>query len=216
MNWFLYLSLILVAYLIGSVSTSIWIGKLFFHLDIRNYGSGNAGAANTIRVLGWKAGLPVLLFDVFKGWLAVRLAHYSHIFPEPSEAFMTFQLFLGTAVALGHIFPVYSHFRGGKGVATFLGVTLAIALYPTLISIGVFMIVLILSNYISLSSMSAGLMFPVSVILIFKTSYLSLTIFSILIALLLVYTHRQNIRRILYHEESKASQLLHRKDKYDT
>lgn len=213
MNWLLYFFLILVAYLIGSIPTSIWIGKIFFHLDIRKHGSGNAGAANSIRVLGWKAGIPVLLFDVFKGWLAVMLAHYSQLLPEPSASFMTYQLFLGTAAALGHIFSVYAHFRGGKGVATFLGVALAIAPYPTLISIGIFILVIFLSNYVSLSSMSAGVMFPVSVIFIFKTPYLSLRVFSILIALLLLYTHRSNIRRILHGKESKATDLLHKKNK---
>ncbi len=211
MNWTLYFSLILAAYLIGSIPTSIWIGKIFFHLDIRKHGSGNAGAANSIRILGWKAGIPVLLFDIFKGWLAVMLAHYSQLLPEPSESFMTYQLFLGTAAALGHIFPVYAHFRGGKGVATFLGVALAIAPYPTLLSIGVFILVLFLSNYVSLSSMSAGVMFPISVIFIFRTTYVSLIIFSILIALLLIYTHRTNIKRILHGEESKAIDLFHKK-----
>ncbi len=213
MDTLYYALLILAAYLIGSVPTSIWLGKIFFHLDIREHGSGNAGAANTFRVLGWKAGITVLLFDVFKGWISVRLGHYAHLFPEYSEALMTQELLLGTAAALGHIFPVYARFKGGKGVATFLGVALAIAVWPTLVSIGVFIITVIAFNYVSLGSILAGAMFPVSVFFIFKTRYPypSLEVFSVLIALLLIYTHRSNIRRIFRGEESHASDLIKKK-----
>ncbi len=208
-----YALLILAAYLIGAIPSSIIVGKVFFHLDIREHGSGNAGAANTFRVLGWKAGVAVLLFDVFKGWLAVRLASFAHIIPGPSEAFMTQQLILGTAAAVGHIFPVYARFKGGKGVATFLGVALALAPWATLISIGTFLIIVFVFNYISLGSMSAGVMFPVSVWLILPSPWLSLKIFAILVALLLLWTHRSNIRRIMKGEESKASDLFKKKAK---
>ncbi len=211
MTGFYYALLILAAYLIGSIPSSVWIGKIFFHLDIREYGSGNAGAANTFRTLGWKAGISVLLFDAFKGYISVRLAHYAQIFPEPSDAFMTQELILGTIAALGHIFPVYARFKGGKGVATFLGVALAIAPLATLISLGVYVIVVIAFNYISLGSISAGIMFPISVTFILKTQYTSLIIFSILVALLLIYTHRSNIKRIIRGEESRASDLFKKK-----
>jgi glycerol-3-phosphate acyltransferase PlsY len=208
--------LILAAYLIGSVPSSIWVGKLFFHLDIREHGSGNAGAANTFRVLGWKAGVTVLLFDVFKGWLAVRLARFAGLVPGPSEALMTQQLILGTAAAVGHIFPVYARFKGGKGVATFLGVALALAPGATLISIATFIIIVLLFNYISLASMSAGAMFPVSVWLILPSPWLSLKVFAVAVALLLIWTHRSNIRRIIRGEESKASDLFRKKEKKTT
>ncbi len=210
-----YALLILAAYLIGSIPSSIWVGKIFFKLDIRDHGSGNAGAANTFRVLGWKAGVVVLLFDVFKGWISVRLGHYARLFPEPSEALMTQELFLGTAAALGHIFPVYARFKGGKGVATFLGVALAIAVWPTLVSIGTFIITVLLFNYVSLGSMMGGIMFPVSVLFFFRDRYPyhSLAIFSVLIALLLIYTHRSNIKRIIRGEESRAIDLVRKKEK---
>ncbi len=213
MNVFYYALLILAAYLIGSIPSSILIGRIFYHLDIRDHGSGNAGAANTFRVLGWKAGVTVLLFDAFKGWISVRLAHFAGIVPGPSEAFMTQQLILGTTAAVGHIFPIYARFKGGKGVATFLGVALAIAPWATLISIGAFILALFLFNYISLSSMIAGAMFPVSVWLILPSPWLSLRIFAILVALLLIWTHRSNIRRIIRGEESRASDLIKKKKK---
>jgi glycerol-3-phosphate acyltransferase PlsY len=213
MNELYYGLLILGAYLIGAIPSSIIIGKVFFHLDIREHGSGNAGASNTFRVLGWKAGVVVLLFDVFKGWLAVRLARFAGLVPGPSEAFMMQQLILGTAAAVGHIFPVYARFRGGKGVATFLGVALAIAPTATLISIATFILVVVVFNYVSLASMSAGAMFPVSVWLIFPSPWLSLKVFAILVALLLLWTHRSNIGRIIRGEESKASDLFKKKEK---
>ncbi len=213
MNALYYALLILAAYLIGSVPSSLWIGKIFYHLDIRHHGSGNAGAANTFRVLGWKAGVTVLILDAFKGWLAVHLATWAAIVPGPSEAFMTQQLILGTTAAVGHIFPLYARFKGGKGVATFLGVALAIAPWATLISIGAFILALFLFNYISLSSMIAGAMFPVTVWLILPSPWLSLRIFAILVALLLIWTHRSNIRRIMRGEESRASDLIKKKKK---
>ena len=208
--------LILAAYLIGAIPSSIIIGKVFFHLDIREHGSSNAGASNTFRVLGWKAGVVVLLFDVFKGWLAVRLAHFAVIVPGPSEAFMIQQLILGTAAAIGHIFPIYARFRGGKGVATFLGVALAIAPSATLISLAAFILVVVVFNYVSLASMSAGVMFPVTVWFIMPSPWLSLKVFSIMVALLLIWTHRSNIRRILRGEESKASDLFKKKKERKT
>ncbi len=210
----LFLLLIVAAYLIGSIPSSIIIGKVFFHLDIREHGSGNAGAANTFRVLGWKAGVVVLLFDAFKGWAAVRLATWTHLLPSPpSEVYMIRQLLLGLAAATGHIFPIYARFKGGKGVATFLGVALAIAPEATLISLAAYIVSVFLFNYVSLSSMIAGAMFPVTVWFILPSPYLSLRIFAIFVALLLIWTHRSNIRRIIRGEESRASDLIRKKKK---
>ncbi|NOY37735.1 MAG: glycerol-3-phosphate 1-O-acyltransferase PlsY [Chlorobi bacterium] len=211
-----YVIFVLGAYLLGSIPTSIWVGKFFFHTDIRNHGSGNAGATNTIRVFGWTAGVPVLLFDIFKGWLAVHLAVFSHLYSPGSAPFVTFQIFLGIAAALGHIFPAFAGFRGGKGVATLLGVAIGINPLATLVCIGVFFVTLFISNYVSLSSIMAGITYPVSVIVIFRIHILSLTIFSIIIAIVLVITHHKNIARILRHEESKATSLLKRKNKGPT
>src|SRR5512137_2237345 len=117
---------ILLAYLIGSIPSAVWVGKLFYKIDIRKHGSGNAGATNVIRVLGYKAGIPVLLFDVFKGWFDVQVAM---LFPHdllPEDGLNYLRMGLAVAAVLGHIFPVFAGFRGGKGVATLAGVGIAL------------------------------------------------------------------------------------------
>jgi glycerol-3-phosphate acyltransferase PlsY len=196
--------LFLCAYLLGSIPTAVWVGKIFFGLDVRQHGSGNAGATNTIRVLGYKAGIPVMIIDVLKGFVAVKLATLTHQFEADTDAFLTLQLIYGSAALIGHIFPVFVNFRGGKGVATLFGVAFAIVPVPTLICIGVFFITLFISHYVSLSSMMAGIAFPFVVIFLFNNNAISLIIFSILIAVLLLITHQKNIERLLKNEESKA------------
>lgn len=200
--WFIPLE-ILLAYLIGAIPTAVWIGKIFYHTDIRTQGSGNAGATNTIRVLGYKAGIPVLLFDIFKGWLAVQVVCFF-----PHEAFtpdiITYiRIGLALAAVLGHIFPVYAGFRGGKGVSTLAGV--AIALYPLslLIVLGVFIITLLISHYVSLSSILGSLVFPFAVIFITGQHNPGLVILSILVAIFIPVTHRKNIVRLLKGKENK-------------
>ncbi|MCG8696753.1 MAG: glycerol-3-phosphate 1-O-acyltransferase PlsY [Bacteroidales bacterium] len=196
---------ILGAYLIGSISTAVWIGKIFFDTDIREEGSGNAGFTNAVRVLGWKAGIPVFVIDVLKGFFAVSLVKIFHVYSPSTSAFVNYQLILGAAAVLGHIFPLYAGFRGGKGVATLLGIAFGIAPLPTLVCMGVFLIVFTSTRYVSLASMTAGLAFPVTVIFIFKTSVISLIIFSVLVSILLIITHQKNIERLLRREESRAN-----------
>lgn len=207
--------MILGAYLLGAIPTSIWIGKRFYNLDIREHGSGNAGATNTIRVLGWKPGIPVLLFDIFKGWLAVNLIYLTRFYPPDSAAFVNFQILLGVAATLGHIFPVYAQFRGGKGVSTLVGIVLAIDPLSTAICFAVFVLVLVLTKYVSLGSLIAGITFPILVIVVFKTTTPSLIIFSLAVAILLVFTHRKNIIRLLKGEENRADFIRIRKKKQD-
>ncbi len=199
------------AYLLGSIPSAVWIGKYFYRIDVREYGSGNAGATNVFRVLGKKAGIPVLLIDVLKGFAAVNLAYLSHYIPG-SNQFINLQLVLGIASLVGHIFPIFASFRGGKGIATLLGIILAVHPYAACISIVIFIIVLLISSYVSLSSMSAAVAFPLIVILIFKTTTPSLIIFSILIAIMVLITHQKNIERLLRREESKAN-LIKKKTK---
>jgi glycerol-3-phosphate acyltransferase PlsY len=201
-------SVLILAYLIGSIPTSVWMGRLFFNVDIRNHGSGNAGSTNAIRILGWKAGIIVLIFDMFKGWLAVNLIHLTQFYIPETGKFITFQLMLGVAAILGHIFPIYVGFRGGKGVATLFGLVLAINPEPTLLCTGIFIITLVLSKYVSLSSMIAGFAFPFMVIFVFKETTMSLVIFSLIISILLLFTHQKNIERLLRHEERKVTFLL--------
>lgn len=202
---------LLGAYLLGSIPTAVWIGKYFYSIDVREYGSGNAGATNVFRVLGKKAGIPVLLIDVLKGFVAVSLANSSNYTPG-SNQFINLQLVLGIASLVGHIFPIFASFRGGKGIATLLGIILAVLPFAALISMGIFIVVLLISSYVSLGSMTAAVAFPIIVILGFKTTTPSLNVFSILIAIMVLITHQKNIERLLRREESKAK-LIKKKTK---
>jgi len=207
---FINIGALLIAYLLGSVASAVWIGQIFYNTDIREYGSGNSGATNAFRVLGKKVGSAVMFFDILKGWLAVntgwlfQLIGISHYLPG-SVQFIDLQLVLGVAALLGHIFPVYVGFRGGKGVATLLGIILAIHPSAALISLVIFILVLLITRYVSLSSMSAALAFPFVIILIFETTTPSLIIFSFLIAILVLITHQKNIERLISKEENKAN-----------
>ncbi len=201
-------AILVLAYFLGSIPTSVWIGKRLYGIDVREHGSKNAGSTNSIRILGWKAGLFVLAFDIFKGFLAVNLIRLTDYYIPQTGDYINFQLLLGIAAILGHIFPVYVGFRGGKGVATLLGFVLAIDPYTTLICIGVFVMTLILTKYVSLSSMIAGFSFPVLVIFVFKTTTPSLVLFSLIVSVLLLFTHQKNIERLLRNEENKALFLM--------
>ena len=201
----IYLSVLalILSYLAGSIPSAVWAGRIFHGIDIREHGSGNAGATNTIRVLGWKTGVPVLIFDLAKGWLAASLPVFLNAAPAGSQQMTALQIACGVAAIIGHVFPVFAGFRGGKGVATTFGVLLA--LYPllTLSCAGIFLVVLLISNYVSLSSMAAGIMFPVLLMTVFHTPSLLLKIFSVVIAIALVVTHRKNIGRLVRGEEKK-------------
>jgi glycerol-3-phosphate acyltransferase PlsY len=204
--------LIAIAYLLGSLPFSVWIGKRFHGIDVREHGSGNAGFTNTVRVLGWRAGLPVFLLDVLKGYIAVTLVRFTHVYVLGSADFVNFQLILGAAAVLGHIFPVYVGFKGGKGVATLLGLLLAIQPHPTLICLGIFVVVFLTTRYVSLASMIAGISFPILIIFVFKTTISSLVIFSMIVSILLLLTHQKNIERLLNREESRAK-IIKKRDK---
>lgn len=205
--------LIISAYLLGSIPTAVWVGKGFYGIDIREHGSKNAGATNTIRVLGWKAGLPVMIVDILKGFAAVALIRFVQSSPPGTDQFVNCQLILGGTAVIGHVFPVFAGFRGGKGVATLFGMVLAISPYSTLVCAGVFFITLFLTKYVSLSSILAGFTFPIAVIVIFHTSITSMVIFSIAVFFLLILTHQKNIGRLLRKEESKATFLFARREK---
>jgi glycerol-3-phosphate acyltransferase PlsY len=201
----IYLSVLalILSYLAGSISSAVWAGRIFHGIDIREHGSGNAGATNTIRVLGWKTGVPVLIFDLAKGWLAASLPLFLNAAPEGSQQMTALQIVCGITAITGHLFPVFAGFRGGKGVATTFGVLLALHPLLTLSCAGIFLVVLLVSNYVSLSSMIAGVMFPVLLMTVFQTPSLLLKIFSVVIAIALVVTHRKNIGRLVRGEEKK-------------
>ncbi|MCX6235858.1 MAG: glycerol-3-phosphate 1-O-acyltransferase PlsY [Bacteroidetes bacterium] len=195
---------IFIAYLAGSIPTSVWVGRLFYGVDIRDHGSGNAGGTNTIRVLGVKAGIPVIVIDVFKGWFAVFLSHFFHEGITTTEQLVTFEIILGSAAVLGHVFPIFAGFRGGKGVATLLGVGIALYPWASLITAVVFVTVFLLTRWVSLSSISAALMFPViEIIILGHHDYLSLMLLSIAVGIFIPLSHRKNIKRLLRKEEPK-------------
>ncbi len=197
---------IISAYLIGSIPTSVWIGRMFYEVDVRTKGSKNAGATNTIRVLGYKAGIPVLIFDVLKGWFAVYIANYfwneSLTFPD----LLDLKIILAIAAVLGHIFPVYVGFKGGKGIATLFGIGIALFPEAALIVVGIFILVFIFTGYVSLSSIIASVSFPfVEILLLGHDEYITLIILSIAVGVFVPFIHRKNIKRLMNKEESKFS-----------
>jgi glycerol-3-phosphate acyltransferase PlsY len=193
------------AYLLGSVPSSVWIGQIFFNTDVREHGSGNAGTTNAFRVLGTRAGIIVFILDLVKGFFAVSLAHFSSVLSNNPEYLVTYQLMLGIVAIIGHIFPVFAGFNGGKGVATLFGAILGISFIPTLIMAGVFLIILLTTRYVSLSSISAGLTIPVLFIVVLKYNALPLIIFSLVIPVLIILTHQKNIERLINNNEAKAN-----------
>ncbi len=195
---------LILSYLIGSIPFSIIAGKLLKGIDVREFGSGNAGATNTFRVLGKKAGIPVLLLDVFKGYIAVNLVWYTSYVPF-SEIYINLQLTFGIAAVLGHVFPIYVGFRGGKGVATLLGFMLALFPQAAIISIVIFILTLLFSKYVSLSSIFAGLFFPFGVYYLSHTVVPTMMIFAVFVPILLIATHQRNIERIIRGDENKVS-----------
>jgi len=203
MNILIAIFAALAAYLLGSIPSAVWIGKRFHNIDVREHGSGNAGTTNTIRVLGWATGIPVLLIDIAKGWLAAMLPVFFHL-ATPASALMTnLQLFAGIIAITGHIFPVFAGFRGGKGVATVFGVFLAVQPLLTVCVMAVFLAVLFITGIVSVSSMTAGVSFPVLLFVFFDTPSVLFKVFAVIVGIALLVTHRENIRRIWRGEETK-------------
>ena len=197
-------TLLFIAYLLGSLPSAVWVGKAFWNIDVREYGSGNAGATNTFRVLGPKAGIPVLILDVAKGWLAVQLATYFGDYMPATQQFINFKLVLGVGALLGHIFPVFAGFRGGKGVATLLGILWGVNPPAALICLGIFIVILLTTKYVSLASMVASISFPFIVMLIFNETIRTMNVFSMAVCILVLVTHQRNIERIIRKEESRV------------
>jgi glycerol-3-phosphate acyltransferase PlsY len=202
--------LILSAYLIGSIPTSIWISKYLFGIDIREYGSGNAGATNTYRVLGPKMGTFVMVVDILKGVLATSLYLLIPYYMHDEWDRTNFMVGLGLAAVLGHIFPIWADFRGGKGVATLFGMVLAIQPLVAVYCIGVFLMVLYLTRFISLSSILASVAFAIFILFIFNEKETLYRAFAIAVALMVLLTHQKNIGRLLRGSESKVPILKHR------
>lgn len=195
--------LITLAYLLGSVPTAVWVSKKVYGMDIRDYGSGNAGATNTFRVLGAKAGTGVMIVDMLKGFLAVKLSLLSQ-YEWGSEAMTNLQIFLGLAAVVGHIFPIWADFRGGKGIATLFGMILSIQPIVALGLVAVFLFMLFLTRYVSLSSIVASIAFPVMIFFVFREPEITYRIFALATAILVILTHHKNINRLIQGNESKV------------
>ncbi len=196
--------LIIVAYLIGSIPTSVIVSKSQFNIDIRDYGSGNAGATNTFRVLGSKWGTIVMFLDILKGFIAVKLALLLPFYVQNEFERTNFQIGLGLAAVIGHIFPIWAEFRGGKGVATLFGLIIAVSPWTSLSCIGVFLLVLYLTRFVSLSSILASIAFPIFILIVFNVDNNAYRVFAIAVALLVILTHQKNIGRLLSGNENKV------------
>lgn len=194
-----------IAYLLGSIPTAVWIGKLKYGIDIREHGSKNAGATNTFRVLGKKPGKVVLTIDVLKGFIAAFLPYMCGVGPWTSDTLIHAQLVASFAAVLGHVFPIFAGFNGGKGVATSLGVIIGTHPPAAGICILVFIIVFIISKYVSLGAIAASITFPVALIFIFKTQSYVLAVSGIILAAVVIFAHRKNIGRLLNGTESKMN-----------
>lgn len=215
---FLLSIIIILSYLVGSIPTSIIISKIVRGIDIRNYGSGNAGGTNVMRILGWKYGILVILLDAFKGAIAVIIIarlHYFGVLPfenvSPFDDFTFVQIIAGISAVVGHIWTIFAGFKGGKGIATALGMLIMIITIDMLIALAVFSLTVAISRYISLGSILGAISVPFTLVIrenLFYSNiegYQTLLPFLFAISFLVIYTHRKNIVRILNGTENKIN-----------
>ncbi len=223
-----FLAIVAVSYLIGSIPTSIIAGRMLKGIDVRQFGSGNAGGTNAFRVLGWKAGLAVTLIDIAKGTIAAVYvvgffkAHPVGAFPDMNEVALS--LIAGMSAVIGHVFTVFAGFKGGKGVSTAAGMLIGIAPVSMLMVIGIFILAVTLSRYVSLGSILAALAFPLIIAIrkyifelgggldyrllggkwfVHDSLDYHLLIFGFIVAAAIIYTHRANIKRLLTGTENR-------------
>lgn len=201
-----------LAYLFGSIPTAVWVGKSWYKLDIREHGSKNAGATNTFRVLGKKAGIIVLAIDIIKGVIAVLLPVILSRFISfegisANTKVMHVQLIAAVSAVLGHVFPLFAGFKGGKGVATSLGVIIGLQPEIAGLCLILFLIIFLISQYVSLGAICTALSFPLLLIFIYKEKDIWMIIFSVILSVSVVLAHRKNIGRLLRGEESKMNLL---------
>lgn len=211
-----FIAIILLSYLLGSIPTSVWVGKVFKKVDIRDHGSGNAGATNTFRVLGWKAGSAVALIDITKGFVA---AYYisqlgynigdvpASIGPWETDIFM--RLIAGISAVIGHMYPLYAGFSGGKGVITAAGMLFGIEPISISITLVIFLIILFTSRYVSLASIGASFVYP-NCLLIMRYVFEmpidgSLIVLTAATALFIIVKHHANIKRLFNGNENRIS-----------
>jgi len=207
--------IILISYFLGSIPGALWSSKGLYGVDIRNYGSKNAGATNAFRVVGWPAGVLATIVDMGKGYLAAGVvAQYIRIDPLPAFGLFGWEmeavigLFAGLVAILGHMFPIFARFEGGKGVNTAAGILFALAPLTMLYTIGVFVVVLFSTRYVSLASILSAVAFP-TIVAVRRYAFgadfhSSLLIFGILLALAIIVAHQSNIRRLLQGNENRV------------
>lgn len=198
---------VVISYLIGSMPTALWVGKAFFGIDIREHGSGNSGATNTFRVLGKKAGFMVLFLDIMKGLTAASIVRYLDFVEIGTVRYVNLQLLFGLSSVLGHIFPAYANFKGGKGIATLLGMIIGIHYLSAVVCLMLFVVVLFSTRYVSLSSILAAVAFPLIAIVIYKNEEPFFVAFGVAAAIMVVLTHQKNIVRLVAGNENKAKLL---------
>ena len=209
--------IVILSYLVGSIPNSIIISKAVSGIDIRNHGSGNAGGTNVMRVLGWKYGLIVIFLDALKGVIAVVLISRLFYGPLPFENVSPFddftlvQIIAGISAVIGHVWTVFASFKGGKGIATALGMLLMLVTVDMLIAVGVFALVVVISRYVSLGSIIAAISVPATLFIrenLFHVDipgYSTLLPFIIGVTALVIFTHRKNLVRIFNGNENKIS-----------
>ena len=195
---------IVLAYLIGSIPTAVWLGRHFHKVDIRDFGSGNAGATNTFRILGKKLGWIVLICDVSKGIVASTLPFFfSSFFLEYKDEVLILQLCASFSAVIGHVFPIFANFRGGKGVATSLGIIFGVNPFAAAICIALFLIVFFSFRFVSLGAITAAIAFPFISYFGLNEDARIMIIFTIVLSALVIIAHRNNFARLLKGNENK-------------
>ncbi len=204
--------LLVLAYLLGSIPSAVWISRRYFGVDIRQLGSKNAGATNMLRVFGMRAALPVFAIDSLKGFVAVTAMGILRLYPEVTGSWIiSLKIFAVIVVVIGHIFPIFASFKGGKGVSTLVGAITGIVPQLALLCFAVWVAIFVFTHYVSLASMVAGISFPIFVSLFSAMHYYQdgqiswlFIVFSVAVAVLLVWTHRANIARLRSGTEPKT------------
>ena len=201
------LFVVLTAYLLGSIPTSVWVGRYFKGIDIREHGSKNAGATNTFRILGKRYGWLVLFTDIAKGTTAACLPFFlsQEVFSGYKDEFLILQLVGGVSAVFGHVFPVFAQFRGGKGVATSLGIVIGINPPAAAVCLALFLLVFLTTRYVSLGAMISSLCFPIVSYFLIHNDTRIMIIFSIVLCTLVVWAHRMNIQRLINGTENRMN-----------
>jgi glycerol-3-phosphate acyltransferase PlsY len=202
----LLLLIIFLGYLIGSIPTAVWVGKSFHNIDIREHGSKNAGATNTFRVLGKRYGWLVLFIDVSKGILAACLPHFFvNMLVGYKDEFLILQLCGAFSAVVGHVFPIFANFRGGKGVATSLGIVIGINPYAAIVCLAIFLVVFLSSRYVSLGAIISALCFPFISYFMINEDARIMIVFTVVLGVMVILAHRKNIDRLWKGEENKMN-----------